>query len=251
MGIESSVQVGRRESAAEMLKAVLDGRTYEAVASDLGVSRTAVERRVKWISARLVREVGIAGLHHGSAACIRRLRDARQEILEALESLDSTEQLPPRRDRVLDDGEIALAASRIRRRSSQALRDVALFYMLFATGLRPLEIARLQIADYLQAAGTVRRASVLPVAASITGRLRPIFFASRTLVEAMDACLSERLDRGAGDSNAGEYRGFRVDAPLFVGADGEGCRRRFKSEPPCRPNIEPGVEADLERVGCG
>jgi hypothetical protein len=29
------------------------------------------------------------------------------------------------------------------------------------------------------------------------------------------------------------------------------CRRRTKFEPPCRPNIEPGVEADFERVGCG
>ena len=29
------------------------------------------------------------------------------------------------------------------------------------------------------------------------------------------------------------------------------CRRRSKSEPPCRPNIEPGVEADFEIVGCG
>jgi uncharacterized protein len=29
------------------------------------------------------------------------------------------------------------------------------------------------------------------------------------------------------------------------------CRRRFKSEPPRRPNIEPGVEADVEMVGCG
>jgi hypothetical protein len=29
------------------------------------------------------------------------------------------------------------------------------------------------------------------------------------------------------------------------------CRRRFKSEPPRRPNIEPGVEADFQTVGCG
>jgi len=29
------------------------------------------------------------------------------------------------------------------------------------------------------------------------------------------------------------------------------CRRRFKFEPPCRLNIEPGVEADVEMVGCG
>jgi hypothetical protein len=31
----------------------------------------------------------------------------------------------------------------------------------------------------------------------------------------------------------------------------QGCRRRSKSEPPRRLNIEPGVEADFERVGCG
>ena len=29
------------------------------------------------------------------------------------------------------------------------------------------------------------------------------------------------------------------------------CPRRSKSEPPGRLNIEPGVEADFERVGCG
>ena len=30
-----------------------------------------------------------------------------------------------------------------------------------------------------------------------------------------------------------------------------GCRRRSKSEPPRRLNIEPGVEADVGMVGCG
>ncbi|HEV6967655.1 MAG TPA: hypothetical protein VK305_19835, partial [Roseateles sp.] len=29
------------------------------------------------------------------------------------------------------------------------------------------------------------------------------------------------------------------------------CRRRSKFEPPCRPNIEPGAQADFEMVGCG
>jgi predicted nuclease of restriction endonuclease-like (RecB) superfamily len=29
------------------------------------------------------------------------------------------------------------------------------------------------------------------------------------------------------------------------------CPRRFKFEPPCRLNIEPGMEADVETVGCG
>jgi hypothetical protein len=34
-------------------------------------------------------------------------------------------------------------------------------------------------------------------------------------------------------------------------ADFTGCRRRSKSEPPRRLNIEPGVEADVGMVGCG
>ena len=43
----------------------------------------------------------------------------------------------------------------------------------------------------------------------------------------------------------------------LLGGNGAGksttlsCWRRFKSEPPRRPNFEPGVEADFERVGCG
>ena len=31
----------------------------------------------------------------------------------------------------------------------------------------------------------------------------------------------------------------------------EWCRRRFNFEPPCRLNIEPGMEADVETIGCG
>ena len=45
---------------------------------------------------------------------------------------------------------------------------------------------------------------------------------------------------------------FRVVSPNgFECTMSSECRRRSKSEPPCRPNIEPGVEADFELVGCG
>jgi plasmid stabilization system protein ParE len=41
------------------------------------------------------------------------------------------------------------------------------------------------------------------------------------------------------------------DGPEQLGAKARDCRRRSKSEPPRRLNIEPGVEADVGMVGCG
>jgi hypothetical protein len=36
-----------------------------------------------------------------------------------------------------------------------------------------------------------------------------------------------------------------------AGEDVVVCRRRSNFEPPCRLNIEPGTEADVEIAGCG
>ena len=47
------------------------------------------------------------------------------------------------------------------------------------------------------------------------------------------------------------YRVAEVKALMTIANAGEPCRRRSKSEPPYRPNFEPGVEADGETVGCG
>ena len=55
--------------------------------------------------------------------------------------------------------------------------------------------------------------------------------------------------RGMGDSS-GLLRSFE-EIDDDIGAAIGTCWRRSKSEPPRRPNFEPGVEADFERVGCG
>ena len=44
-----------------MLKAVIDGQTYAAVAARFGVTRTAVERRIKAVAVQLSQRVGIVG----------------------------------------------------------------------------------------------------------------------------------------------------------------------------------------------
>lgn len=163
-----------------MLRAVLDGAAYDAMAALHGVSRTAVERRSRAVGAAFVRR-------------LRLHRDALQTALDGLQ--------PPGADRamgtpILSEPEIAAGAVRIRGRSQHLLGDLALCYMLFAIGARPLEIARLEVRDYLDAAGSVRRVPVLREEAAITSWARPLYFHSTRLNEAMNAYLADRVRCG-------------------------------------------------------
>jgi integrase len=229
--------------AIEMLRAVIDGRTYASVAGDFGITRTAVERRVKAVATRLCREVGIEGMNDGATAFVRRLRERREAILRALERFEPAAGHAPNGDRVVSTEEIARAVLRIRGRSAQPARDVALFYTLFVTGARPLEIVRLRVGDYLQGDGAVRRESELPATASISGKSRPLYFASRKLDDALDAYLAERVARGHGVGHSNAYRGLDPGSPLFLCATGEGFRitqygAKGRRRCLCRPILE-------------
>ena len=52
--------------SVDMLRAVVQGRTYDSVAADFGVTRTAVERRVKSVAVQLTQVVGVDGLKYAS-----------------------------------------------------------------------------------------------------------------------------------------------------------------------------------------
>lgn len=242
-GVEQEGGPANAVQSVAMLRAVLEGRTYEAVGGEFGISRSAVERRVKRIAARLSKQVGIAGLSEASAAFVWRLRRKREEILAALEGFE-----PQRGDRVsparvVSEEEIAQAVNRIRGRSAQPSRDVALFYMLFATGARPLEVARLELRDYLQADGTVRRESEFRAEVAINGKTRPLYFASSRLDHALDAYLRARLERRHGLGHTADFRGFDPHSRLFLSATGDAFpitaygdlgQRRYL----CRPILE-------------
>lgn len=230
-------------TSIRMLLAVIEGRTYDGVGVEFGITRTAVERRVKAVAARLSRDVGVDGLNEGGTAFVRRLRQRREAILAALERFEPQPGGGSRSGRVVTTAEIAQAALRIRGRSAQPWRDVALFYMLFVTGARPLEIARMRVGDYLGEDGAVRRESELPAEASITGRPRPLFFASRKLDDALDAYLRERVERQQGIGASAGHRGLAAHSRLFLTPAGQGfritqygkpCQRRFL----CRPILE-------------
>ena len=227
----------------EMLKTVIGGRTYEAVAADFGITRTAVERRVKGIATRLSVEVGVEGLNEGGAAFVRRLRHKRDAILAALERFDPKPPCNTAPPRVVSSEEIDQAVHRIRGRSAQPARDVALFYMLFATGARPLEIARIEVRDYLTSDGGLRRESELRAEATITGKSRPLFFASRKLDDALTAYLRVRLESRQGLGPTSAFRGLDPESRLFLTATGSGFQITPYGEPGqhrflCRPILE-------------
>ena len=100
-----------------MLKDVVNGKTYDAVAAERGVSRTAVERRIKAIALRVNREVGIDGLNENNLACVQRLRKNRTVVMAALERFAPDASRDKCAGRILTDEEIALAVHRTRTRS--------------------------------------------------------------------------------------------------------------------------------------
>ena len=226
-----------------MHKAVVRGETYVTVAARVGKSRTAVERRIKTVAAQLSKVAGIQGLNEEGAAFVRRLRLHRDAILMALESFDPTLSCKSREACILSNEEIAQAVLRIKGRSNRPWHDIALFYVLFATGARPLEIARLEVRDYLDADGHVRRESQMRVEVAITRKPRSLYFTSTRLDEVLTLYLQERRALNLGVHTATTYRGLDPDSRLFLSATGEG----FKVTPYgkagqmrflCRPILE-------------
>jgi len=211
--------------SVQMLRAVLEGQTYESVAVSNGVTRTSVERRIKSVAQRLASIVGIQGVNEDGAAFVRRLRTHRLAVLAALDTLDTLDELSaPVQEgiRVLGEEEIAWGAQRIRARSHQPLEDLALYYMLFATAARPLEIARLQVHDYLDAQGQVRQISEVRPAVAITGRSRPLYFRSARLNAAMTDYLNDRARQRQGFGIDGQFRGLDPASRLFLSPSGRG-----------------------------
>jgi len=199
-----------------MLTQVVAGKTYDTVAAEHGVTRTSVERRIKTLVRTLYREVGIDGLNHNEIAFVHRLRKCGAAITVALERYLPNLAPQPRHGGVLTDEEIGLAVHRTRVRSTCPHRDVALFYILLSTGARPLEVARLEVRDYLNANGSVREESVMRKEVAVNGNARPLFFASRNTVEAINGYLAVRLRLDAGHATSSRYRGFAPNSRLFL-----------------------------------
>lgn len=130
--------------------------------------------------------------------------------------------MPSHDTHILNDEEVAIGGQRIRGRSHQPHEDLGLYYILLVTGARPLEIARLEVRDYLDTNGCVRKASEFRPEVAINGRSRPLFFRSTKLDQALGSYLSERVARKLGLGADGAYRGLNPSSRLFLSSSGRG-----------------------------
>lgn len=101
------------------------------------------------------------------------------------------------------------------------LRDVALLWVAYGTGMMPIELARLAIGDYLAADGSVRVGSEIRPDIAFNKLSRPLYWTNHGVVAAVDAYLEERVHCGFGAGAAGEYRGLDPVSPLFLTVDGK------------------------------
>lgn len=205
-----------------MLKRVLDGERYDAIARASRVTRSAVEQRVKALARELQRVVGVEGVDEDDMPTAALLRSRKEGYLEALAHY-RPDRLRARGDNAgtLSAEAVTRAVALTRQRSRCGSRDVALLHVLFSTGARPLEIARLDVRDYLAEDGSVREESLLPAKAAVNGKARPLFFVSAELVAAVDVYLDERKRRGYGTTTHATYRGLNPCSRLFLTDKGE------------------------------
>lgn len=211
--------------AKSMLVSVLQGgATYREAGAPYGLGRSTVERTIKALLLQVARERGIPELDEDALSCLPRLRQFREAVLRAVGDYTPGKARPKRTTLGPDD--IAAGASRVRQRSENANRDVALIFVLFCTGAKPIEIARLEVRDYLNRDGSVRERSEMRPEAAVNGRTRPLFFTSSRACAAVDAYLVERTRRRlgvAGPRAAGDgaYRGLDPLSALFLTETGK------------------------------
>lgn len=98
----------------------------------------------------------------------------------------------------------------------------ALLLSCFGTGMKPSEMAKLVVSDYLSENGLIRTPSQVRAEIAFNGCGRPIYWINRlsnishTLLVVMDSYLATRVGSGLGRNIGVPFRGLDPSAPLFV-----------------------------------
>lgn len=102
------------------------------------------------------------------------------------------------------------------------VRDVALLYAAYGTGMMLTELASIKVSDYLTEQGAVRAESCVRAEIAHNNRERPLYWTNPRVNAAIDAYIDYRIDHKHGVTvRTAAYRSLDPSGPLFRRADGE------------------------------
>lgn len=206
------------ENAKQMLVMLASGRSLEAAGAAFGISRSTVDREVKRLVELLIATSTIEDFVGEEPISVGRIREVGPQLVQAAERFGAGRvERPP----ALQPGWLQTGIAKIRARSENANRDVALACVLFATGAKPIEIARLEVRDYLTKTGDVRSTSEIRPEVAANGLARPLHFTAQMAIDSVDAYLTERIRRGIGAGGSPGYRGLDPVSRLFLTERGQ------------------------------
>ncbi|WP_215409668.1 hypothetical protein [Janthinobacterium sp. JC611] len=230
--------------ASTWLLAMLQGQTYDQIAARFRVTKSTVSKSVADLARDLQSVVGVIGIDEDSAPTAQVIRAHGKDYLEALEHFvplakPSATTSPP----IIAHTQIEQLVLHTARHSRCKQRDIALLLMLIHTGARPNEIARMTVADYIDAPGRCRSPPWLPAHAASNGIARPLLLCDATALYWLDAYLAWRVAAGYGVSDPSAYRGLQGDSSLFLSRTGESF-----TSPCAKASSEKGLHDVLQRI---
>lgn len=102
------------------------------------------------------------------------------------------------------------------------VRDVALLYTAYGTGMMLTELASITIKDYLTETGDVRETSSVRAEIAHNNKERPVYWVSPRVLAALEDYLAYRIKHKHGvTTRTAAFRSLDPDGPLFRRADGE------------------------------
>lgn len=102
------------------------------------------------------------------------------------------------------------------------VRDVALLYVAYGTGMMLTELASITIFDCLTETGEIRAESRIRSEIAHNNKERPLYWTSPRVLAALEAYLDYRIKNKHGVTvRTAAYRSLDPDGPLFRRADGE------------------------------
>lgn len=208
--------------ASRMLRALIAGASCDDVANEYRVSKSAVSQRVRLLATELQQIVGVVGIDEDTSPTARMIREHGDSYLEALDHFVPEAALPLGETSHQEiSTHLAYLAQKIALHSRCVRRDTALLLTLFATAAKPLEIAQLQIRDYIDADGTVRVSSTVRAEIAVNHCERILHFCNDDTNAAIDAYLAERRQSDQGRPISATFRGFHPHSRLFLARSGE------------------------------